>query len=330
MADSDKDVTEVDLETLVAALRRDYSKLSARLRELQHTVDCRCDGVTLRLHFPAFRQGKATVYELIDAVSRYLTPYALSRSEIAVVDNKYGKISAAEFRAETTALDQTAIRLFKKASEVTGRNGECGELLLYLLTEWMLGAPQLIAKMALKTNSEMPVYGADGVHVRYCAKTARLYLYWGESKLHADVGGAISDAVKSIATALKPAKMQHEIDLVKRNIDFSGFDAIAKDELLKFLDPMEEVYNKRFDVITSLIGFDFEAYSQVNPADGDDAEAKFEALATAQLTTMAPSIAAKLKAAGLDKSAIEIFFLPVPSVQELRDLFQAKIGWKAA
>lgn len=324
------DVAETDLETLVAALRRDYSKLSARLRELDHSVACECAGVTLRLHFPAFRQGKATVYELVEAVSRYMTSYALPRSQISALDARYGEIPAEQFRAESKMLDESAARLFKKANELTGRNGECGELLLYLLTEWVLGAPQLIAKMVLKTNPEMPVYGADGVHVRYCAETARLYLYWGEAKLHADLSGAITDAAKSISAAMNPKKMQHEIDLVKRNIDFSGFDAVAKAEILTFLDPMEETYNKRFDVITALIGFNFDAYASIGPTDGEQGEERFRALASAELEKLAPTVAEKLRGAGLGGSTLELFFLPVPSVQELRDLFQEKIGWKVS
>jgi hypothetical protein len=329
VTDALEDVAEVDLEAVVAALRRDYSKLSARLRTLQHTVACECAGVTLRLHFPSFRQGKATVYELVDAIALHMAAYALPRAEVDAVRSKYEKIPVDAFMEHTTALNETAGRLFKTASEVTGRNGECGELILYLLTEWVLEAPQLIAKMSLKTNSEMPVFGADGVHVKYCAQTSRLYLYWGESKLYGDVSDAITNAIASITTALDPAKMQHELDLVKRNMDLSGFDAVSKYEVLKFLDPMEETYNNRFDVITSLIGFNFAAYTQLDIADPDEAEEKFSALAIKQLTALAPVVATKLKAVGLDASALELFFFPVPSVQELRDRFQAKIGWKA-
>ena len=58
-------------------------------------------------------------------------------------------------------------------------------------------APQLIAKMSLKTNPKMPVHGADGVHVRYSKADKRLLLYWGESKVHADVGAAISAGFKA-------------------------------------------------------------------------------------------------------------------------------------
>jgi hypothetical protein len=318
---------ETDLESLVATLKGDYSSLSARLRQVQHTVSCECSGVTLRLHFPAFRQGKATIHELVDAISIYLTPFALPRKQIADLDEKYQHLPPAEFRAETTKLNQEACDLFIKAEKATGRNGECGELLLYLLTEWILEAPQIIAKLALKTNPKMPVHGADGVHAKYCHKTQRLYLYWGEAKLHASVSGAISDAALSIGKMLSPEETKHELALVKRNIDFAGLDEYAKVEFLQFLNPMNENYNKRFDVVTCLVGFNFDGYDQVGTPDAENAESRFAKLAESELTTLAPTIAAKLKSQGLDSATVELFLLPLPNVQTLRDIFQAKIGW---
>lgn len=50
------------------------------------------------------------------------------------------------------------------------REASVDELLLFLLTEWILGAPQVIAKLALKTNPQMPVHGADVVES--CSKSA--------------------------------------------------------------------------------------------------------------------------------------------------------------
>jgi hypothetical protein len=329
LAEQDTAIIEkLDLETILSAFRQDYSKLSTRIREVQHDVTCECEGVNLRIHYPSFRQGKATIGEFVDLVSLHITPFALSRAEIAKVYDLHGTLSVAEFHQRCTELDQTALSLFKKAAEVTGRNGEAGELILYLFTEWILGAPQIIAKMALKTNPEMPVHGSDGVHVRFCKKTSRLLIYWGESKLYTDVNAAITEAVKSVTEAFSNEKMSHEIALVKRNIDFVGLDVVAKTELLKFLDPMEEEYNNRHDVVTCLIGFDFDGFAQVSATDCDQAEEKFIALAKSKLSAVAPSVAEKLKAAGLGTEHVEIFFLPVPSVQKLRDLFQAKIGWK--
>lgn len=317
-----------DLEAALAGLRRDYSKLIPRLRPLEHTATCECTGVNIRLHFPAFRQGRATVHELIEAIVHFITPFALPRSKIKAVDDLYGKVGVDDFKLKVSHLSETAKALFKRANEATNRNGEAGELLLYLLTEWILDAPQLVAKMSLKTNREMPVHGSDGIHVRYSAEQSRLLLYWGESKLYADVSDAMTAAVSSIAEAIEPAKMQHEIELVQRNIDFSGLDGPAKLAILKYLDPFDDAYNERHDVTTCLLGFNFDAFEALSLSTPDEAEAGFIKLAEAKLKELAPKLATTLKAANLANRPIEIFFFPVPSVQELRDLFQAKIGWK--
>lgn len=316
-----------DLEAAVAALRKDYTKLGARIRALTHSVSCTCNGVVLRLHFPSFRQSKPTVYELIDSIVHFLAPFALPRSECQAVDNLYQTADLEEFKLRHSQLLDRAKALFIQANKTTDRNGEAGELLLYLLTEWMLGAPQLIAKMSLKTNPKMPVHGADGVHVKYTKSDGRLLLYWGEAKLHGKASDAIAAAVQSITEALQPDKMKHEIELVQRNIDFSGLDMAEKEALLRYLDPFDETYNERHDVITALIGFDFTGFATVATIDASNAEVKFVELAKKRLAELSPLLAKALKNAGLEGHPVELFFFPVPSVTNLRDLFQTKIGW---
>ncbi len=272
--------------------------------------------------------SKATIHELIEAIIHFLTPFALPRSQIKAVDDLYGKIDVDDFKLKVSQLSDIAKSLFKRANEATNRNGEAGELILYLLTEWVLMAPQLIAKMSLKTNRDMPVHGADGIHVRYSPQESRLLLYWGESKLYSDIGDALDAAIVSISESLKPEKMQHEIELVQRNIDLSGLDATSKQAILRYLDPYDEAYNERHDVTTCLVGFDFNGFDEAYSEDGQS-ETKFIKLAQTKLSEFAPKLAERIKAANLAGRSIEIFFRPVPSVQELRDLFQAKIGWKS-
>lgn len=320
-------ITKTDLDVVLAALRRDYTKLAPRIRQLKHEVTCECAGVTLHLHFPAFRQAKTTVQELVDAIWLHLKWFALTRQEIEAVSKLQTTLPFDELAAKITQLDDSAAKLFIKAHKATNRTGEAGELLLYLLTEWILGAPQIIAKMTLKTNPQMPVHGADGVHVRYCSETSRLFIYWGESKLYGDVGQAITAAATSIAKALGPDEIGHELQLVQRNIDFSGLGADGKDALLRYLDPHEEEYNERKDVITCLVGFDFDGFEKASAAGDQKAEEQFRALATAKLAEVAPKVAAALKGAGLSTQSVELFFFPLPAVQEFRDLFQARIGW---
>ncbi|WP_246807229.1 DUF1837 domain-containing protein [Ensifer sp. ENS05] len=266
--------------------------------------------------------------ELTDALSHFVVSFALPRSQVSQLMDLYGIMDREDFIQRYDQLSEKARNLFKKANEATNRNGEAGELLLYLLTEWVLAAPQLIAKMSLKTNREMPVHGADGIHARFCPDTQRLLLYWGESKLYSDVSAAITSAVTSIVEALRPEKLKHEIDLVQRHVEFAGLDGAAKEALLRYLDPFEENYNERHDVITCLVGFDFEAFSALSATDPQGAETAFNALAVAKLSDLAPSISAKLRDSGLIGRPIELFLFPMPSVQKFRDLFQAKIGWK--
>jgi hypothetical protein len=183
--------------------------------------------------------------------------------------------------------------------------------------------------MSLKTNPRMPVHGADGIHVRYSEKDQKLLLYWGESKLHANVDNAIAAAAKSISEALEPDKLKHEIDLVQQNISFSGLQPAEKEALLRYLNPFEEKYNERLDVTTCLVGFNFDGFAKVAAVDPKQAEAEFRSLAEAELAKVAPRLAKALTDKGLATQPIEIFFLPLPSVSDFRDLFQGKIGWKA-
>ena len=307
-------------------LKRDLSKLAVHLRVAEHTVNTECDRLTLRLHYPAFRQGKPMVSELIDAVSLHVVHFCLPRKDVAAVHNLYGRIDVEEFTQRVEALRQEAYALFKKAHLATNRNGEAGELILYLLTEWLLGAPQIIAKMSLKTNTEMPVHGADGVHAKYCPETDRLFVYWGEAKLYQDIGDAIAEAANSIAESLKDEKLKHEIGLVKRYLDLSGLSEPAKKAMLAMLDPFGPGYANRHDVISCLIAFNFDAFAEA--LDADDPEEKFCRLACAKLAEVGPKIESALKSKGLAHQPVEMFILPVPSVERLRELFQDKIGWK--
>jgi hypothetical protein len=68
---------EVVLARSIAALRREYESLSIRIRKHTRAVKCDLEGVTVHLHFPAISQGKATIWELVNVILDYMTPFAL-------------------------------------------------------------------------------------------------------------------------------------------------------------------------------------------------------------------------------------------------------------
>jgi len=81
-------------------------------------------------------------------------------------------------------------------------------------------------------------------------------------------------------------------------------------------------------VTTCLVGFNFDGFATAAAVDPKRAEAEFRSLAEAELAKVAPSLAKALTNKGLATQPIEMFFLPLPSVSDFRDLFQEKIGWK--
>lgn len=313
-----------ELESALASLGREWGRLAARVRTLDHAVTTPCARLNLRLHYPPLRDAQATVAELVSVIKLFIPNFCLPRKEIEEVYARKDKLDAFDFHAELTALNGRALDLFMRAQAARGRSGEAGELLLYLLTEWLLEAPQIVAKMSLKTSRDMPVHGADGIHVKFLPATGRLVLYSGEAKMHADVGSAVRSAAESIVHALSPARMGRELDLVRRDLDLSGLPSGAREALLGYLNPFDERSNQRIDAITCLLGFDFAGYGEVRSAA--DADAAFRRLALRQLRLTSAAFSRALVKAGLSDQAVELFLLPLPSVSDFRSLFSEGIG----
>lgn len=151
---------------------------------------------TSRTHFVVKNgNGNPRIEDLAKVLSERVIDYCIPRSRIKEAEAVLRETgsSSAFFRLGTEARD-----LFSRMQ----RSGEGGELLLYALLEYIIGAPQILCKMALKTNSQMHVHGSDGVHAKFLPN-GNLALYWGESKLHANPSSAIDSCFKSIEPFLK-------------------------------------------------------------------------------------------------------------------------------
>lgn len=312
------------LAAAIAGLSQDHSGLANILKVVAPKPACGVETVSIHAYYLPFLNSRPIVEEFVDAICEYLVSFALPRSEIAdEMAAVAGKGDAEKIRV-ALRLRQRAVDTFIQAQKATQRTGECGELILYLLTEWVLSAPQILAKMGLKTNSQMPVYGADGVHVRCEPESNRLAMIWGEAKVHAQVGKAVDDAVTSITKALEYKSQTAEISLVRRYFSITGLSDAQKAELVSYLNPLGDNYSKRVDVSSCLICFDFAAFKSLS---GDDVEDQFKGLLAVELDKASQRLAGEIKKQGIDKHRLEIFFLPMPAVAKLRELFQAKIGW---
>lgn len=317
----------ITLEEFIASLAKGHGDLGVRIRTATHSAKSKNSRVTLHAHYPAFREGKPTIGELVDMLNLKLVPFCLSRKHIRQAQQEWNTLPHSKIQERAVRLHQQALDLFKRANKSTNRNGEFGELIVYLLIEAILEAPQFVAKMSLKTNSQMPVHGSDGIHIRYDSSSGKLSLYWGESKCYSAVRTAIQRAVQSVAENLEHEKMSHELFLVEQYFDLSDFPDEFREPILSFLDPYHNNYNKRTDVSVILVAFDFAAFSAVSGLDPDKAEGQFLVQLNIALQQCAGWLDAALARRKVKNHTIEVFFLPVPSVDELRTLFQDRIGW---
>jgi hypothetical protein len=314
-----------ELAIAIGDLTKPHSGLAARLRTLEHSVVSSHGGVTVRAHYLAFRDGNPTLSDFVQVLSEKLMHFCIPGSEFLELREKRHTLTEAEYEERVGELRARAQRLFIKTQKSTHRNGEAGELILYLLIEWVLAAPQLLAKMRLKTNPNMPVHGADGIHVHYDREADKLILYWGEAKVHARLSTALDAVEKSIWTFVEGDGLVYEIDLLKAHSQLTGLRDAAREKLLNFLDPYSEQSNERICVFACLIAFDFKGFSETTPRD--EREAEFTNALIAKLDEAVRELDEKLTEKGLSDRRIELFFLPMETVELLRTRFRQMIGW---
>jgi hypothetical protein len=262
---------------------------------------CRCHFVRVDPH------GRPRVDALIQQLLNQVVDYCIPRTQVAEA-----LLACREKRstAPLVALDREARALFAKMK----KSGEGGEMLLYLLLENVLGLPQLMCKMFLKTSTEMHVHGADGIHGKLL-ENGRLALYWGESKLHADVTSAIESSLKSIAPYLLDSGggiAERDLLLTRANLDPG--DPAVREALVKYFDVTKPEAARVEYRGACLVGFDYDDYPDPLGEDGltvRDEVAERVARWNAQIGTRV----AKQELAAFD---LEIFCVPMPSVHDFR------------
>jgi hypothetical protein len=272
-------------------------------------ASCRCHFVAVDPH------GRPRIDALVDQLLNQVVDYCIPRSRVAETMRQWDEKHSS---AAIVALDREARALFAKMKT----SGEGGELLLYLLLENVLGLPQLMCKMPLKTNSDMHVHGVDGVHGKLL-DNGNLALYWGESKLYADVNAAIDAAFESIAPYLLDAgggSVERDLLLTRSHLDPNDED--VKAALIRYFDKSKPEAARVEYRGACLVGFDYKNYPNALEADGATVrEEVAERIAKWQVR-----IGKRVRERALASFELEIFCVPMPSVQEFRDRLLEGLG----
>jgi hypothetical protein len=306
-------------DALLRRARGTSHQLSALLHDIEKHVNIDGTRVTFHCHCLKFDGNKRPrVDDLISAISDHVLDFAIPRTAIAQAYDAYEKSGAT---APLMRLRNQAAGLFTDLEQ----SGEGGELLLYVLAESVLRLPQLLCKMGLKTNVRMHVHGADGLHAGVDPKSGHLLLYWGESKLHANPTDAIRECFESIAPMLvstgESGQGERDMQLLGRHADLADEDLTAA--IKTFLDPRHENFNKLEFCGLCLVGYDSEAYPQLNEVGDHD---KLLAAIVEQIPNLKKSIARRLDAEKLMNFGFHVICVPFPSVEDFRSKLLVQMG----
>jgi hypothetical protein len=170
----------------------------------------------------------------------------------------------------------------------------------------------------------MHVHGSDGIHGKVLSN-GKLALYWGESKLHATPKSAIDSCFESIAPFLAEGMegaAKRDLYLIRDNLD-AGAEEVTAALIRYFSDETEE--SARVEVRAGcLVGFDLDDYP--NPFD-ETGEAVNDAVRVT-IDGWHERIKDRVTNHELVSFDMEVFCVPVPSVEVFRDALRQRLELK--
>lgn len=266
--------------------------------------------------------GNTRLRELVDFIDTKLIEYSIPKKEIDKAKKYFIETGSP---SKVDELKNKAKTLFTDLN----KTGEGGEILLYILIQEILKIPQLISKMSLKTSGNLHYNGADGIHVEVDSENNNLNLYWGESKMYADLSNAISSCFESLKGFLLDTQgcsstQERDLQLITSNINANVHDDELEDYLVKFFDKDDDFSNRVLYKGVCFIGFDHDSYPSVD--DLTKTNDLVKRLITQKIDRWCKSVSKGIiKHKNLELKEIHVFLMPFPSVEEFREYFLKKI-----
>lgn len=265
-------------------------------------------GIPARVRFQHLRfdtkTGEPMFKKLAESLADHLISYCFSAK-------RRGKPRTDEDRHK---LHREARKLLR----LTPKSGESGEALIYFLLEAVLGAPQMVAKMDLKTNRRVESLGSDGIHMRWDEAEQFLDVYFAEAKLEQMVGKAVSNAVASLEHFHAAEQYEHELRLVTGH--FKHADERTRRAIVRIIDGKDLGADCRIRH-ACLIGYDWAEYKKLPDLMVRELTAEFRRRYAADRDRLHNLVEKHFAAFNRKTLEFEIFFLPFTNVQKFRDAF---------
>jgi len=290
-------------------LQASTERCDACLQALPELVAVKGVHATARFHHLRLDgNGRPKFRELAECLADHILTYCCTAQ----------KRARAKTDDELLALRREARDFFRDEK----RSGEAGEMLLYLLLEAIVGAPQMVTKIALKTNPEMETLGSDGIHMKWHAEHGQLDVYFNEAKLYQDIGDAASKAVESIETFHEKDMERYELRMVTSH--YKHADDQTKAAVLEYVDRASSAVNCRINH-ACLLGYDWDAYGRLPEGDLQVMIDTFQGHYRAELPRLQSILNGRFARFAEKRLRFEIFVLPFSSVEEFRQAFNSEM-----
>lgn len=281
--------------------------------------DFKIDGVDakLRFHYIKFNgNGIPLISLLAEKLYEYIISYCIASR------NREGEMTPQQY----ARLLKQARDLFRHPeidNDNPDRTGEAGEALLFFLMEAVLNAPQLVAKMELKTNSRDEVKGSDGIHIKWNEEDCLVEFYFGESKLYQSVSSAMDSALQSINDFHENEMYKHEFRMVTKFFKYSNQEVQnAVSDLIISGEPGQGVRVNH----ACLIGYDWKGFSKLKSKGQLPLTEEFILSFKEDFPRLHGLINDRFKVFGRKELRFEVFFIPFPSVSDFRNAFNKALS----
>ncbi|EAT6758029.1 DUF1837 domain-containing protein, partial [Salmonella enterica] len=132
---------------------------------------------------------------------------------------------------------ETQEKFEQRVKNANLRYGEVGELISYCIAIHFLKAAQLVSKMALKTSSEMPVFGLDGIHATVDDE-GTLTVFYLESKMTREFTSGSEQFSKSVSGFENDRKSRrNEYRILQDLSNLESLEGEERKKAVQYFDP---------------------------------------------------------------------------------------------
>ncbi|MES2490663.1 MAG: DUF1837 domain-containing protein [Pseudomonadota bacterium] len=279
------------------------------------------------LLYPRFKEDAPDISAFAEWLWINAINYAIPLRKRKLAQQTAGAGPSGADLASTARLYLEAKRAFLNFNKAyPSRASEVGELIAYLVALRFLNAGQLASKMALKTNTNMPIHGLDGVHASF--ENGVMTLYFLESKLAKTAASGAkeyAESVKGFGNSRKQYLVEYEI-----LSDLGNLQALSDEQKLLAMEYLD-IYGKKksqriersIGVICFTEGNHYSNKLQKNKATPPAAHEKnFSSIYEADHARHLAAVKKYLDEKDVKSDECEVFFVAVPDVNVLRELFQ--------